>query len=1100
LAVVEGEPGIGKTSLLDAVCGQARQRGFSVLCARGGELERDFGFGVVRQLFEAVLVGASGAGRAELLAGVAAIVEPIFGGHGDVGPSPGQDAAFAAQHGLYWLAANLAARAPVLLCVDDAQWADPASLRWLVYLARRLEGVPVAVVVAVRSGETDGSTELLEAVRSEASETVVPRPLTEAASASVVRAALGSSADAIFCRACHETTEGNPFLLSELVSALARGDVEASAAGARRVRQLGPSAVARSVLLRLSRLPTEATTLARAVAVLDTDADVHLAAAVAGIDAARAVAAAESLVRSQILAAGEPLRFAHPILRAAVYEELPLSRRALEHRRAAEVLASRNPDRAAVHLLSTVPAGDPWVAEQLLHAGERAAARGATDAAAALLDRCLAEPPPPPLVARAHLARGRTAQLAADHATTRRALAKAVELSDDPVVRARAAAEVAVSWFLGGDLEEATRALTDAVEALPEDAAQSRAEIALARTMLEVSAPSVPAAVVGSSLKELIATADPSWPSYPLFAALGLFTPYFAADVDFEDVAWLLPAARRLDAAVEVRGTDAHHLQAAIAISALLVGGEIEAVRKACDSWVRRAREQGAMALLITALVLRARIRIVAGRLLEAEADAREAVQLSALFGTPLARRLAMGSQLWALTELGRLDEADRMLDDTGLCGAVSLGTIQDVMFMAQRARLRLGQHRVAQAVGDMDAADRWISGRGISRSIPYWAYASRPEFLLAAGRAEEATAAAREGLANLGKLPPVYRGLVWRSSGIVIGGDEGIDLLRAACAGLAVSPMPVEHARALLGLGGALRRAKYRADAREPLARAMELAHACGAQLLVEATREELVATGARPRRLVRSGIAALTPSELRVAKLAAEGMSNPQIAQQLFVTRRTVETHVAAILRKLDLKGRAGIAAALARDGPASPPPTRPTLRRTPDFQPAAPDAPTAIVTVLFTEIVGSTALAEALGHGRWLALLERHDATLRGLLGSHRGREVKALGDGFLSVFDRPAGAVACAIALRDAMHELGLAVRAGLHTGEVEIAAGDVRGIAVDVAARIAALAQAGEVLVSATVRDVALGTPMRLVPHGRHTLAGVPGEWDVLRAW
>ena len=328
LAVVEGEAGIGKTSLLDAVCAEARKRGFSVLRARGGELERDFGFGVVRQLFEAVLAAEGGAARAELLGGVAAIVEPIFGRHGDLGASPGQDASFAAQHGLYWLAANLASRAPpLLLCVDDAQWADPASLRWLVYLARRLEGVPMAVVVAVRSGEANAPAELLEALRSEASETVVPQPLTEAASANVVRTALGPSADAMFCRACHETTGGNPFLLWELVSALARGDVEASAAGTRRVRELGPSAVARSLLLRLSRLPEEATVLARAVAVLDTDADVHLAAAVAGIDAGRAVAAAEALVRSEILAAGEALRFTHPILRAAVYEELPSSRR-----------------------------------------------------------------------------------------------------------------------------------------------------------------------------------------------------------------------------------------------------------------------------------------------------------------------------------------------------------------------------------------------------------------------------------------------------------------------------------------------------------------------------------------------------------------------------------------------------------------------------------------------------------------------------------------------------------------------------------------------------------------------------------------------------
>ena len=158
--------------------------------------------------------------------------------------------------------------------------------------------------------------------------------------------------------------------------------------------------------------------------------------------------------------------------------------------------------------------------------------------------------------------------------------------------------------------------------------------------------------------------------------------------------------------------------------------------------------------------------------------------------------------------------------------GPSASAPIQDVIFLAQRARLRLEQRRVAEALADMEAADRWISRRGISRSFPYPADLLRPEYLLAAGRTEEATVAAREGLANLPKLAPVCRGLVLRSAGVVVGGDEGIDLLRAACDGLEGSPMPVEHARALLGLGAALRRAKHRADAREPLARAMELAH----------------------------------------------------------------------------------------------------------------------------------------------------------------------------------------------------------------------------------------------------------------------------------
>ena len=137
-----------------------------------------------------------------------------------------------------------------------------------------------------------------------------------------------------------------------------------------------------------------------------------------------------------------------------------------------------------------------------------------------------------------------------------------------------------------------------------------------------------------------------------------------------------------------------------------------------------------------------------------------------------------------------------------------------------------------------------------------------------------------------------------------------------------------------------------------------------------------------------MRYGIDALTPSELRVAKLAAEGMNNLQIAQQLFVTRRTIETHVAAILRKLDLKGREGIADALAGDAPA------PLTAR---------QSSTAVVTVLVTDFASSTARAAAPEHERRRAL--HHDATMRELLAVHGGREVKTLGEGFLSVFDRP-----------------------------------------------------------------------------------------------
>jgi class 3 adenylate cyclase/tetratricopeptide (TPR) repeat protein len=1096
LVLVEGEAGIGKTSLLGVGAAEAQQRGFSVVRARGGELEREFGFGVVRQMFEPVLVAGPAEARAQLLSGPAAIAESILGLGDATMPASGQDATFAAQHGLYWLTANLAGRGPLLLCVDDAQWADVASLRWLVFLARRLEGVRAVVLVGWRSGEPEVPIELLEALRSEAGKVIGPRPLSQNAAAALVRAALGTAADDAFCNACQEAAGGNPFLLTELISALARGDVEASAAGAQRAREMGPSAVARSVLLRLSRLPEDATALARAVAVLDTDADVHLAAAVAGLDAARAVAAAEALAGAQILAAGMPLRFAHPILRAAVYDELAPSRRALEHRRAAEVLASRDADRAAVHLRSTVPAGDPWVAEQLLGAGQRAAGRGAIDAAAALLDRCLAEPPPPGRVATAQLARGRAAYSSGDMRVAERCLSQAVQLADDAELRASAATELGVGRFLIGAMGRALDALALATEEVPPDAQGRRAEIRLTRVGFELSDMKVAAAGVGRTLDELVERSDPEWASHPMFAAFGLYRPFLLDGVNFDDVAPTLPAARRLHELVASGGSDRDVLQIGMAISGLHISGEPEAAVLASSRLVDLAREQGMLSPLVTGLAMRARSYVQLGRLLEADVDARESVQLAALSGAGFLRLFAVSGHVLALVALGRLDEAETVLQDHGLTTSRPVDTISDALVLQVRALLRSGQHREVEALADLDAVEQAFAARGLPLAPPYMPLLERPTMLLAAGRQAEAREAASAGLARMAKLAPTYHGLLLRPAGLVTPGDEGLALLRAACDALEGSSLRLDHARALIDLGSALRRTNRRADAREPLQRGMELAHTCAAEPLLEKAHTELLATGARPRRLMRSGVDALTPSERRVAELAAQGLSNPQIAQQLFVTRKTVETHMGSILRRLDLKSRDELAPLLASKPPA---PSAPPARSMPAVAPIGEGATTIVATVLFTDIVDSTARAAKLGAAAWRVLLDRHDLVVREQLRAHGGREIKTLGDGFLAVFNRSANAVVCAVATRDAMRGLGLPIRAGLHAGEVEITTRDIRGLAVNAAARIVALAEPGEVLLSATVRDLTIGSAMNLTPRGRYILKGVPGEWDILRA-
>jgi class 3 adenylate cyclase len=152
--------------------------------------------------------------------------------------------------------------------------------------------------------------------------------------------------------------------------------------------------------------------------------------------------------------------------------------------------------------------------------------------------------------------------------------------------------------------------------------------------------------------------------------------------------------------------------------------------------------------------------------------------------------------------------------------------------------------------------------------------------------------------------------------------------------------------------------------------------------------------------------------------------------------------------------------------------------------------------LLTLLFTDIVGSTARASTVGDERWRDLLDRHDAVVRRQLARFRGREVKTLGDGFMATFDGPARAVECACAIRDAAAQLGLEVRSGVHTGEVEVRDEDVAGLAVVIAARVAALAESGTVWTSRTVADLVVGSGIPLRDRGVHELKGVPGTWNL----
>src|SRR5437588_5749646 len=262
---VEGPAGIGKTMVLGAAREVAEGEGFRVLRARGAELEREFAFGVVRQLVEPLLAEASDEERATLLEGPPGVAARLlglprgrdaFGQSAPVAPDP----SFAVLHGLYWLFANLAAERPVALVVDDAQWVDCASLRFLAFVLPRLEELPAALLLAARPAEAgirDGEMFGVLTMDS-ATEILALAPLSTDGVARLIGAALGSEPEPEFASACRDATGGTPFLVRTLVAALVEEGIAPVAASASRVQGVATATVGRWAVLQLRRLGPDA--------------------------------------------------------------------------------------------------------------------------------------------------------------------------------------------------------------------------------------------------------------------------------------------------------------------------------------------------------------------------------------------------------------------------------------------------------------------------------------------------------------------------------------------------------------------------------------------------------------------------------------------------------------------------------------------------------------------------------------------------------------------------------------------------------------------------------------------------------------------------
>ena len=917
--LVEGGAGIGKTALLATTRELGREAGMRIFHARAGELEREFSYGIVRQLFEPALAGARQSEREEILSGAAALATPLFGGDYLAGaPSAEVESAFPTMHGLFWLAANLAARRPLLLAVDDLHWADKPSLRWLAYLVRRLDGLPVLVVACLRPAE--GEDRLLTEVVSDPSVFVVrPPPLSEAAVATLVRKALSPEAESEFCAACFAATGGNPLFVRELLTALASQGISPTTDQVARVREIGPVGVVRSIGLRLSRLPAEAGRLARAVAILGDDVELEAAAALAALDHERAADAAAALGRAGILRPELPLTFVHPVVRAAVYNGLTPAEHEREHSKAALILAERGAagEQAAAQLLLTSPKGEDAVVASLREAARRALAQGAGDNAVAYLRRALAEPPPAEERAETLHQLGSAERLTLEPAASGH-LREALLLTDAPQRRAWIALELGrmLFWGEGGRALEAVDVLERAIEELPRDESDLRQRLEAALLTIALEEPALYARALERLERLRAQPPDSTLGGRILLAALAYHDARAGASL-----ASCVARAERALAGRPLYGHEAGMGWCHVGF-VLANADRFDAARDVYDAALADARARGSVFAFALASLLRGGAAYLRGALVDAEADLRLAIEACEANGLAAGLPTPFAYLADTLIERGDLDGA------AGALARVAAGeefpeTVHLISFRTSRARLRILQGRTREGLAELLELGRRFEAIGGRNPAVYSWRSPAALALLELDEREEARRLGSEEveLARQWGAPRAL-GKALRTAGLVEGGEAGLLLLRAAVDVLEDSPALLERARALTELGAALRRANRRAEAREPLRQGLEVAHGCGAKPLAQRAHTELVATGARPRRLALSGVEALTPSERRVADMAADGMTNRDIAQALFVTPRTVEVHLSSAYRKLGISARSQLSDALAEaQGKAEP-----------------------------------------------------------------------------------------------------------------------------------------------------------------------------------
>jgi DNA-binding CsgD family transcriptional regulator len=924
--LIEGEPGSGKSSLLQAALRLARGAGAFVCDAYGSDLERTFPFGVVRQLFEPPLItlGLGGTGPEALRDhgdGVLGALPRLPLGAG-AGPEAGAAAGTVpVPAGVLEDMADLVRRlllarprrVPAVIAVDDLDYADRPSLCVLSHAIRRLHGLPVVFLATTTLGEELPDCALAAALSDfPAWQRISLGRLSLTGSSALLTARLGREVDPSLAAAAHTATGGNPFYLTELASDLA-ADETAPAAG--RVPAIGPRRVARTVRARMTRQSPTAARVAETLAILEDSTDPSLVGDMCGLDERAVADALDVLDAVRLRRPVPPAGLTPPIVRMALYKSIPAAERSAAHRRAAELSAraSLPPEVIARHLIATLPAADPWVAQELRAAARTAARRGERELAVRCLHRARREVPPAGLDV-ATLIELCDVELLIDPDQAIGDLRCGLAAAADPCRQAR------ISLALAAALERV--AASDQAHAVLEEA-----RLALVQGSLAPGSPASAAVSLGRAAEQLLqeisdrllltahagrqgaartrashggagrqAAADT-----PSGSALAVRAHQAGmAGVDASSV-----VARARQALDKLGRCDVPWLALMFALQPLIWADELEAADGHCES-ILNQHQTGALSRMV-ALAVRADVAYRRGMVAQARCLAAAALRLVPPATKPDgAVGLPLGTLLEVLVEQGQIDEADQELRQMGFDSDIPQSW-HGALIVGARARVRLARGDARGALRDLTSCGKLLESWESENPavLPWRSRAAQAALVL--GETERALRLAEEevGLARRWEVPGALADAL-RVHGLAAGGETGLSSLQEAARLLEHSPRRLLLGHTLVDLGVAQRRASRRTASRDVLRQALHLAQELDLPTLAERARRELLAAGARPRRAWEFGPSALTPSEERVVSLAARGYSNREIAGTLFVTQRTVEVHLTHAFRKLGVTSR--------------------------------------------------------------------------------------------------------------------------------------------------------------------------------------------------